>query len=68
MTKDTQIGIRLEPEQVELIDSLIEALAERGMLLEKPSRSAVVRTAMMRGLEQMRAELGADKPRGKAKR
>ena len=63
MTKDVQIGIRLEPEHVEQLDALVEAFkAKYGM---DASRSLLARTAMLKGFEALRAELQLAKPRKK---
>lgn len=54
--KTTQLVFRVEPDIVQLIDDVAE-LAARSV--SSGSRAAVLRTALRRGLEQMKAELGA---------
>lgn len=64
--KSSQIVLRLEPELLDLADE-VTALVAKASGLDEAQRAMVVRTAMRRGLEQMRDELKA-KLAPKAKR
>jgi hypothetical protein len=64
--KSSQIVLRLEPELMALADE-VTALVAKASGLDEAQRAMVVRTAMRRGLEQMRDELKA-KVATKAKR
>jgi hypothetical protein len=56
--KTAQVAFRLEPELVALADEVAD-LAARVSALDEPSRAAVLRTALRRGLEEMKTELKA---------
>lgn len=58
MAKSSQVAIRLEPAALALIDDLVDALTRQSALPDvRPTRSAVIRAALDRGLEQMRREV-----------
>lgn len=56
ITKSEQIAVRLEPSQLAELDRLGEALERRGMGVQL-SRAAIARTALLRGMEALSAEL-----------
>jgi hypothetical protein len=63
-TRSVQFAVRLEPGHIALIDEVVAALADRGLALDvTPTRAAVMRTALVRGLTAMKAELASSKPR-----
>jgi hypothetical protein len=56
--KTAQVVVRLEPELLALADEVAE-LAAKVAELDEPSRASVLRTAIRRGLDDMRTELKA---------
>jgi hypothetical protein len=58
MVRRPQIAIRLDADLLDLADE-VATLAAKASALDEPSRAAVLRTALRRGLEEMRAELKA---------
>jgi metal-responsive CopG/Arc/MetJ family transcriptional regulator len=56
--KTVQIAVRLEAELVDQVDELVQELSKVTIAGLEPTRSAVVRTAIARGLADMRRELG----------
>ena len=70
MSKE-QVGFRLEPEQLERLDKLAEALTKRtaGVTV---NRSSAARAALDRGIEELEKDIGlaakGTKPPSKAKK
>jgi len=59
-TKSAQLAIRIDAAQLKLIDELVEAFEKSGVGLDvRPTRAAIMRTAMGLGLKQMKAGLPA---------
>lgn len=57
--KTVQVAVRVEPELVELADRIADELAKATLTGLEPTRAAVCREAMGRGLRAMKAELDA---------
>lgn len=56
MPKDVQIAIRVEQDVLDRADKIVEALGKAGGLGLAPTRTAVLRSALLRGLMEMEAE------------
>jgi hypothetical protein len=57
--KSEQVSIRLEPEHLQLAEEIAQRLGESVLAGSPPARAAVLRMALVRGLEVLRAELAA---------
>lgn len=62
--KSAQLAFRVEPELVKLADEVADLIAETSITRTRPTQAEVLRAALRRGLDAMKADI--DKARAEA--